>query len=91
LSEPPGSEAAPAAAGALQEPPGSDSASAAATSGDTLRRLDEPQGETAHVAVPPAFYTGFWIVAALIALALAWYYWQFDAEQFEILRMLTPR
>ena len=39
-------------------------------------------------AVPEAFYAGFWIVCAIGAVLLAWYYWKFDGEQFEILRML---
>jgi TRAP-type mannitol/chloroaromatic compound transport system permease large subunit len=89
LAEPPGGEAAPAASTGVQEPPGSDSASTPASSGDTLKRLDEPQAEGEHIDVPPAFYTGFWIATALIALMLAWYYWKFDAESFEILRMLA--
>jgi len=41
-------------------------------------------------AVPDAFYVGFWIACGLTLLSLAWYYWRFDAEQFEILRMLVP-
>ena len=39
--------------------------------------------------VPEEFYTGFWITCVAVALLLAWYYWTFDGEQFEILRMLT--
>jgi TRAP-type mannitol/chloroaromatic compound transport system permease large subunit len=80
LKEPPGADAAPAAPAAAAPP----------DSGDTLKRLDEPTAEGAtHEAVPPAFYTGFWITCAVAAVLLAWYYWKFDAEQFEILRMLT--
>ncbi|NML47974.1 TRAP transporter large permease subunit [Ramlibacter sp. G-1-2-2] len=90
LAEPPGAEQAPAASGGLQEPPGADSAAASPpSSGDTLKRLDEPQAEASHAAVPVEFYIGFWLITAALALVLAWYYWQFDAEQFEILRMLT--
>ncbi|MDB5861070.1 MAG: C4-dicarboxylate transporter [Ramlibacter sp.] len=99
LREPP---AEGAASGALQEPPAdasglkepADSAPAAAAAApadgnEALKRLDEPQGETVHVAVPPAFYTGFWITCAIMLVLLGWYYWKFDGEQFEILRMLT--
>jgi TRAP-type mannitol/chloroaromatic compound transport system permease large subunit len=89
LQEPP---AEGAAAGALQEPPDATPAAAAtapADSGESLKRLDEPQAETEHVAVPPAFYTGFWITCAIALALLGWYYWEFDGEQFEILRMLT--
>jgi TRAP-type mannitol/chloroaromatic compound transport system permease large subunit len=40
-------------------------------------------------AVPEAFYTGFWIACALAIVLLAWYYKNFDAEQYEILSMLV--
>jgi TRAP-type mannitol/chloroaromatic compound transport system permease large subunit len=90
LSEPPGADAAPAASGDLQEPPGARAdAAASPAGGDTLKRLDEPQAAAEHAAVPQEFYIGFWIVTAIFAALLLWYYWQFDAEQFEILRMLS--
>jgi TRAP-type mannitol/chloroaromatic compound transport system permease large subunit len=91
LAEPPGSAGASAGtSSALQEPPGAAAAAPTAKAGgDTLQRLDEPQAQAEHIAVPPEFYIGFWIVSAVLALLLLWYYWQFDAEQFEILRMLT--
>ena len=89
LAEPPGAEAPAAPAGALQEPPGSTPDAQAPADDGGLQRLDTPQAETEHIGVPPAFYVGFWIATALIALVLGWYYWRFDAEQFEILRMLT--
>jgi len=89
LQEPP---AEASASSGLQEPPDSAPAAAAAAPADgseSLKRLDEPQAETEHVAVPPAFYTGFAITCAITLLLLGWYYWKFDGEQFEILRMLT--
>jgi TRAP-type mannitol/chloroaromatic compound transport system permease large subunit len=92
LSEPPSSGGVsepPAASSGVQEPPGSAPPPAPAGDGETLKQLGETQGPSEHVAVPPAFYTGFWIALALVALLLAWYYWKFDAEQFEILRMLS--
>jgi TRAP-type mannitol/chloroaromatic compound transport system permease large subunit len=92
LQEPPGSSDATdtPAQGGLQEPPGaSETPQPAPDGGETLKRLDEPSAETSHAAVPDAFYIGFWITSAVLALILLWYYWQFDAEQFEILRMLT--
>jgi TRAP-type mannitol/chloroaromatic compound transport system permease large subunit len=89
LGEPPGAQAPATGAGGLQEPPGAAPDAAPTSGGDTLRRLYEPQAETEHAAVPSEFYIGFWVVSGLIALALLWYYWRFDAEQFEILRMLT--
>ncbi|WP_427913540.1 TRAP transporter large permease subunit [Ramlibacter sp. MMS24-I3-19] len=90
LAEPPGSDSGTtASSGGLQEPPGSAPAAESTSSGDTLQRLDVPQGEATHVAVPDAFYLGFWILTAILAAVLLWYYWRFDAAQFEILRMLT--
>jgi TRAP-type mannitol/chloroaromatic compound transport system permease large subunit len=88
LQEPPGAASTSAGSSTLQEPPGSAAPSADAAS-EGLQRLDVPQGEAEHVAVPPIFYTGFWIVTGLTVLLLLWYYRRFDAEQFEILRMLT--
>jgi TRAP-type mannitol/chloroaromatic compound transport system permease large subunit len=89
LSEPPG--AGSASSSSLPEPAGASPATPADNSGtETLKRLDEPQvGGEEHVAVPSEFYTGFWITAAVLGALLLWYYWKFDAEQFEILRMLT--
>ena len=96
LKEPPGDPATKEAAseGGLQAPPGSE---------DTARPSAEPPGaETAlqqmgdptakgpqTAAVPEAFYTGFAIACAVMALLLLWFYWRFDAERFEILRMLV--
>src|SRR5207248_979955 len=83
----------PASSGGLQDPPGAAPAqqaqAAPASDEESLKRLDEPQAETAKVAVPEEFYVGFWVTSAVLALLLLWYYWRFDAEQFEILRMLT--
>ncbi|RYX96406.1 MAG: TRAP transporter large permease subunit [Comamonadaceae bacterium] len=91
LKEPPAEAGAagepPGAAGAgVQEPPGATPAPAA-ESGE-LRALNEAQADVAP-PVPASFYTGFGIACAITLLLLAWYYWRFDAEQFEILRMLT--
>jgi TRAP-type mannitol/chloroaromatic compound transport system permease large subunit len=49
------------------------------------------QGGAAPVeAGPPAeFFTYFWIVTALTALVVAWYYWKLEAESFELLKLLT--
>jgi TRAP-type mannitol/chloroaromatic compound transport system permease large subunit len=90
LSEPPTSGDTPPASAGAQEPPGSAAAPATEAEG-SLQRLDDPSAQTgaAQVAVPPQFYIGFWIVAGVLALLLIWYYRNFDAEQFEILRMLT--
>ena len=50
--------------------------------------LKEIQHAPAELGPPPEFYTYFWIVAAISALILAFYYWTLEAEQFEVLRLL---
>ncbi len=92
LAEPPGASDSNASnSDALQEP------GAAVQAPKTIER-DEPlqqmgvgeATEEAHTEpVPKSFYWGFAIVCAITALLLLWYYWKFNAEQFEILRMLV--
>jgi len=55
-----------------------------------MQELSDP-GATGPqtAAVPDSFYSGFWITCGVVLLMLGWYYWRFDGEQFEILRMLT--
>ena len=93
LAEPQSESAAaePEASGGLEAPPDS-SEPEPMTSGaePALQQLGDPSAEAPKTAsVPPAFYTGFFIAVAFMALLLAWYYWRFDVEQFEILRMLV--
>ena len=89
LKEPEGS------GGGLQAPPGSTDAQERPVDGKgtaepAMQQFGDPSvQEQKTAAVPQAFYTGFWIAGALTLLLLAWYYWRFDAEQFEILRMLV--
>ncbi|HEY1102403.1 MAG TPA: TRAP transporter large permease subunit [Burkholderiaceae bacterium] len=100
LQEPPGEAPAPATGG-LQEPPaeaalqelgGAPTASTTAepAAPETMQELSDP-GATGPqtAAVPDSFYSGFWITCGVVLLMLGWYYWRFDGEQFEILRMLT--
>jgi TRAP-type mannitol/chloroaromatic compound transport system permease large subunit len=88
----------PAEAG-LQAPPGSgdvkQAPGAEATATDTAK--DEPlkemgAGEATNVpkteAVPPSFYTGFMIVCLITLALLVYYYFHFNAEQYEIMSML---
>ena len=104
LQEPPGAGGlqAPPSAGGLQEPPGASRSSgglkeppgaapdAAPAREDTLQRMGDGPAEVHHPdAVPQAFYSGFWITCAFVLALLAWYYWHFDAEQYEILSMLV--
>ncbi len=89
----------PPAAGGLQVPPGSDDLlepSGSAKSSSAVEK-DEPlrdmgAGEAVNAPktepVPPAFYTGFVIVSLITLALLAYYYWNFDAEQYEIVSML---
>ncbi len=95
LQEPPGAGGVqePPGSGGLQEPPGAETKEAGtspAPADETLQQMGDPsQVDAAHqVAVPESFYIGFWITCAVALLLLAWYYWKFDAEQFEILGML---
>jgi TRAP-type mannitol/chloroaromatic compound transport system permease large subunit len=102
VKEPPGSTAGvrePPGAGGVQEPPGASSlkeppgaapSSTAPAQEETLQRMGDGPAEVHHPdAVPQAFYSGFWISCAFVLALLAWYYWRFDAEQYEILAMLV--
>jgi TRAP-type mannitol/chloroaromatic compound transport system permease large subunit len=104
VQEPPGTAAAKAlsSAGGVQEPPGSNDSLQAPPGADAPAAkvnsgVDEPlqdmsKGEATNVekiqAVPAGFYKGFALACALALALLAWYYWRFDAEQFEIVSML---
>ncbi len=92
LQEPPaaGGVQEPPGASGLKEPPGAAPSSTAPAQEETLQRMGDGPVAVYHPdAVPQAFYTGFWISCALVLALLAWYYWRFDAEQYEILAMLV--
>ena len=96
LQEPPGASSGglkepPGAGGGLAEPPGAAPAKPANSDSDGgLQRMGDGPVEGHHPdAVPQAFYSGFWITCAFVLALLAWYYWKFDAEQYEILAMLV--
>ncbi|WP_445263629.1 TRAP transporter large permease [Ramlibacter sp. PS4R-6] len=93
VQEPPASGGVeePPGAGGVQEPPGAAaSAATAAPAADApLQQLGDPSAEIEVAPVPEAFYPGFAIACALMLALLVWYYRKFDAEQFEILRMLV--
>lgn len=101
VQEPPASGGleAPPAEGGLQAPP--DSGELAVPSGAEASAAsvekDEPlqdmgAGEATEVPktepVPAGFYNGFWIVCLITLALLGYYYWHFDAEQYEIVSML---
>ena len=85
----------PTETGGLQAPPGSadekEAPAAAEPAGESgLQQMGDPSVKVAQTAaVPEAFYTGFWLACGATLLLLVWYYRRFDAEQFEIMRMLV--
>jgi len=94
VQEPPGAETVKTATSSqgVQLPPGAESITAKAEESDApLQALGD--GDTSDAPktepVPEGFYVGFWIACALCAALLAYYYWHFDAEQYEILNMLV--
>jgi TRAP-type mannitol/chloroaromatic compound transport system permease large subunit len=94
VQEPPGAETVKTTTSSqgVQLPPGAESITAKAEESDApLQALGD--GDTSDAPktepVPEGFYVGFWIACALCAALLAYYYWHFDAEQYEILNMLV--
>jgi TRAP-type mannitol/chloroaromatic compound transport system permease large subunit len=94
LQEPPGAESSkgPASMQGVQLPPGAETVTAKAEESDApLKALGD--GDTSDAPktepVPEGFYLGFWIACGLCVAMLAYYYWHFDAEQYEILNMLV--
>jgi TRAP-type mannitol/chloroaromatic compound transport system permease large subunit len=92
LQEPPGSgdglKEPPGASDSLKEPPGA-AATQAPQRADGLQQLGTDTVADQHITtVPDGFYSGFAFTCAIVFALLALYYWYFDAEQFEILRML---
>ena len=92
----------PPAAGGLEAPPGSGdvlelSGSTAPANNVGAEQKDEPlqemgAGEGTNAPktepVPDGFYNGFLITCLITLALLAYYYWKFDAEQYEIMSML---
>jgi TRAP-type mannitol/chloroaromatic compound transport system permease large subunit len=69
---------------------GGETTAAAIEADEPLQDMGAGEGADAPKTepVPPGFYTGF-LICSLIALALlGYYYWNFDAEQYEIVSML---
>ena len=82
---------APPGAPDVKEPPRSEKGQADKPGAEpALQEMSDPTATGPQTAaVPDAFYTWFWIACGVTALLLVWYYARFDAEQFEILRMLV--
>ena len=83
LQAPPGSDD-------VKEPPGAEASGTAAVKDEPLKEMGA--GEATNVpktqAVPSGFYTGFLVVCLFTLALLAYYYYKFDAEQYEIMSML---
>jgi TRAP-type mannitol/chloroaromatic compound transport system permease large subunit len=92
VQEPPaeGGLQAPAGSGDVLEPSGSAQTTDKVEADEPLRDMGVGEGTNAPKTepVPPAFYTGFLIVSLITLALLAYYYWNFDAEQYEIVSML---
>ena len=90
LQEPPSASGLqePSSSGGVQEPPGASTKAAPAQEGG-LQQLGDAVAAPQTEAVPEQFYFGFWVTCAFVLVLLGWYYWNMDAEQFEILRMLV--
>jgi len=95
VQEPPSADGVkePSGSGGLEAPPGAaDEPAAGNASAKDEPLRDMGAGETVNVAkteaVPDAFYTGFAITCLLTVALLGYYYWHFDAEQYEIVSML---
>jgi TRAP-type mannitol/chloroaromatic compound transport system permease large subunit len=51
--------------------------------------LKQGPAAPAEAGPPPAFYGWYWGIVAAIAIALLWYYWKMEAEQFALLNLLV--
>ena len=51
--------------------------------------LKQGAASPSEAGPPPEFYPYFWVVVAAAALLLLWYYWKMEAEQFELLKLLS--
>ena len=51
--------------------------------------LKQGPAAPAEAGPPPAFYAWYWGIVAATALALLWYYWKMEAEQFALLNLLV--
>jgi TRAP-type mannitol/chloroaromatic compound transport system permease large subunit len=61
---------------------------------ESLEQLGSPEllqgpGTPAELGPPQGFYLWFGICAVIGALLIGYYYWKLDADQFEILKLLT--
>ena len=92
LQDPPaeGGLQAPPSSGGVQEPPGAQATATTAEKDEPLKEMGAGEATNAPKteAVPESFYTGFLIVCLVTLALLAYYYYHFNAEQYEIMSML---
>ena len=91
VQEPPaeGGLQTPPASG-VQEPPGAEPSATTAAVDEPLKEMGAGEATNAPktAAVPASFYTGFMIVCLITLGLLVYYYFNFNAEQYEIVSML---
>jgi TRAP-type mannitol/chloroaromatic compound transport system permease large subunit len=82
---------APPGSAEVNEPPGAEKVEPEKTGSEpALQEMGDPSAKGPQTApVPTEFYSWFWVACGVSLLLLVWYYWRFDAEQFEILRLLV--
>ncbi len=79
----------------LEELGGGRSAAATNSEPETLQQMGSAElrskttSSPADAGPPPEFYTYFAFISAIFGLVLLYYYWTMEAEQFEVLRLLT--
>ena len=92
LQEPPaeGGLQAPPGSGDVKEPPAAEPSATTAGKDEPLKEMGAGEATNAPKTepVPSGFYTGFLIVCLITAALLAYYYYKFDAEQYEIMTMM---
>ena len=92
LQEPPaeGGLQAPPGSGDVKEPPAAEPSATAAGKDEPLKEMGAGEATNAPKTepVPSGFYTGFLIVCLITAALLAYYYYNFNDEQYEIMSML---
>ena len=92
LQEPPaeGGLQAPPGSGDVKEPPATGPSATSAGKDEPLKEMGAGEATNAPKTepVPAGFYTGFLIVCLITAALLAYYYYNFNDEQYEIMSML---
>ena len=92
LQEPPaeGGLQAPPGSGDVKEPPATGPSATSAGKDEPLKEMGAGEATNAPKTepVPSGFYTGFLIVCLITAALLAYYYYNFNDEQYEIMSML---